>query len=241
MRYLLPLLLLCGCAETGQERIEVPLRLAGTALDGPVTSAGGTITVERAELAFGPLYLCAGTTAGELCETARLEWLDTVVVDLLDDSPIDVGELTGVSGSVRSWMYDLGISSQLTQDDPFVLDAAQALDGASIHVVGVAEVEGVQHAFDMQLPIAQTDDTELGVPVVRKSNSETFVRDVVAGDQLTIRFDVAAWLARIDFRQTCAAADCTDGLNLQADSQPYRAMRNALLSGVRPQFTWETR
>lgn len=231
--------LLVGCAQTGQDMIEVPLQLAGTAVEGPIASAGGAITLETAELAFGPLHLCAGSTAGELCDTARLEWLDSAVVNLLDDAPQNVGALNGTSGAVRSWMYDLGISSQYTDDNPFVLDAAQALDATSIALTGTIEIDGSAVPFSLQLPVAQTGDTELGVPVVRKSTSETFERAVTQGDQLQIRFDIAAWLTNTDFRQACMPTGCADGFDFDANSQPMRALRNALLSGARPQFTWE--
>ena len=78
---------LTACAETSQERVQIPLEVTGTAPAGTVLSLGDVpVTLTRADLAFGPLYLCAGTQAGELCETARLEWLDSVVVDALDEA-----------------------------------------------------------------------------------------------------------------------------------------------------------
>ena len=79
-----------------------------------------SVTIDRADLAFGPLYLCAGATAGDLCDTARFEWLDSAVVDTTLSDPVKVGELSGVTGTVRSWMYDLGLSSQLTREAPFI-------------------------------------------------------------------------------------------------------------------------
>ena len=147
------------------------------------------------------LYLCAGATAGDLCDTARLEWLDSVVVDTTRSEPVAVGELSGVTGTVRSWMYDLGLSSQLTRETPFVLDAAKELGDASFALEGIAVVAGIDVAFQAFVPIQQTEDTELGVPVIRKGSSDSFYREIDGSEQsLLVRFDASTWVASVDFR-----------------------------------------
>lgn len=208
------MMLAAGCAETGQDRVAVPLFVAGADVSEPIMATGDVpVAIERADLAFGPLYLCAGNKAGDLCDTARLEWLDTVVVDAASPERMAAGELAGVTGPVRSWMYDLGISSQLSRSRPYVLDAAHELDGASIILEGRAEVEGIELPFSASLPIQQTGDTELGVPVIRKGDTDTFSHDVGPHEPgLVVRFDPAGWVKRIDFRpyvtaQTCAEVD----------------------------------
>lgn len=199
-----------GCAETGQDRTRVPLFVAGTDATEAIVAVGDVlVTLDRADLAFGPLYLCAGASAGDLCDTARLEWLGTVVVDTVASEPASVGELVGITGQVQSWMYDLGISSQLTRSTPFILAAASELGGASFVLEGRAVVGGIELPFSASVPIQQTDDTELGVPVVRKSTSESFFREV--GDDelgLVVRFDPGAWVRRIDFRPYVTADAC---------------------------------
>lgn len=246
----LSLLVVSACADVGQDRVAVPLQVAGTAApaDGVVTTDGVTLQLTRADLAFGPLVLCAGATAGELCDTARVEWLDSVVVDALDPQPATVGSLNGVSGSVRSWMYDLGISSQLTDDDPFVLSAAESLDGMSVVIEGEAILDGLALPFRAALPIAQAGDAERGVPMVRKSSSEQFSHVITGAEaSLTVRFDAAAWLGAMKLRpaieeiQACLADardDCASTLELFPDSAPYRALRNAIVAGARPDFVW---
>ena len=206
-------LLALGCAESSQTRVQVPLEVQGTASTGPRLALGAVpVTLTRADLAFGPLYLCAGTQAGSLCETARIEWLDTVVVDALDPAPQAAGDLYGVSGVVQSWMFDLGISSQLTRDEPFVLEAAEALGGHSLVLEGSAEVSGITLPFVAQVPVQQTNATERGVPVVRKSASDRFREDVNGSERaLQVRFDPASWLLSVDLRpyvefETCAPA-----------------------------------
>jgi hypothetical protein len=271
-----------GCAETGQDRIRVALFVAGTDVSEPVVGGGDVlISIDRADLAFGPLYLCAGATAGDLCDTAQLEWLDTRVVDTTSSEPAAAGELVGITGSVQSWMYDLGISSQLTRSTPFILDAAAELGGASFVLEGRAVVAGIELPFSASVSIQQTDDTELGVPVIRKSTSEPFFRDVGSGESgLVVRFDPGVWVRSIDFRpyatdEACAPAGaavacdgtveqtCQDGaelsrrdcselgqvclpsqgcaerLTIESDSEVFRSLRNALVSGARPSFEWD--
>ena len=275
------LLMIVGCAEMPQERVELPLLLKGVDLSAPISAKQDVnVTLDRAELAFGPLYLCAGATAGHLCETARLEWLGSAVVDMTSPEAQRVGALSGVTGSVRSWMYDLGISSQLTQLEPFTLDAARELDNSSLILEGDAQVGEITIPFRAKVSVQQTEMTELGVPVVRKGTSTPFFQEVTGAEEgLMIQFDPSAWVRTLDFStyvrsDTCevdgeplvcrgteelscegaevtssrdCAADgeiclprtgCASHLEVSPDSQLYRALRNALMSGARPSFQW---
>lgn len=222
-------ILAAGCAETGQDRTQVPLFVAGADVSEAIAAVGDVpVTIDRADLAFGPLYLCAGVTAGDLCETARLEWLETVVVDTAVSEPAPAGELSGVTGPVRSWMYDLGISSQLTRTEPFVLGAASELGDTSFVLEGRAVVDEIEIPFAASVPIQQTADTELGVPVVRKSNSESFFRDVQSDEAgLVVRFDPAAWVRGLDFRPYVVNENCDfDGAPIVCDGRLERTCEN---------------
>lgn len=238
---------LAGCSDVGQSQAEVPLYVSGSELRGPVAAAGDvTLTIERAELAFGPLYLCAGAQAGELCDTARLEWLDSVRIDLKDAEPRRAGTLSGTTGRVRSWMYDLGISSQLTQNEPSVLDAAQELGGASLVVEGRASQGGFEVPFVVGVVVQQGAAVERGVPVVRKGKGDVFNHDVTGAEPgLWVRFDASAWLSRLDLRAELAKSlcvtegDCREALRLAPDGMAYRGLHNAVVSGRRPELNWE--
>jgi hypothetical protein len=243
MRRALSFLALCAlpsCVEMSQEHISVPLFVAGTDVTEPMLTVGDVpVVLERADLAFGPLVFCAGTQAGGFCDTARLEWLDSVVVDALDGSARRAGELYGVTGVVRSYMYDLGISSQLTRAEPFVLDAAAELGGMSVVLSGVATVGDQDVPFRAEMPIQQESQTELGVPVIRKSASARFSHDVGPHEAgLLVRFDPRAWLRGVDFRPHVEEGCCTEPLVFEPGSPPFRAVRQALFAGDRPSFTW---
>lgn len=231
------LALLFGCADTGRDEVRVPLYLSGTDVSQPFLATGDVeVTLTRADLAFGPLYLCAGFQAGALCETARLEWLDAAVVNALDAEPRLAGELTGASGLVHSYMYDLGLTSLLTRESPLVMPAADELGGVSLRIEGTADVTGSPLAFTASVPIRQELETELGVPVVRKSESERFERDVRPGEPgLLVRFDPKPWVRSVDFREV---ANMGERVELVPDTQAFRAIRNALLVEERPSFEW---
>ena len=207
------LLLCASCNRISQGETSVVLSLSGTDVVEPVIARGDVpVELDEANLAFGPLYLCAGPSAGDLCETARLEWLSTAVVDTLDSTPQEVGLLVGTTGPVLSYMYDLGISSQLTRGDPFVLEAAASIGDASLSVSGTATVEGIAIPFRAAVAVQQNGDTELGVPVVRKSTSEDFSFDVTEETStLEVRFDPREWISGIDFGVYVANEVCRDG------------------------------
>lgn len=237
------LALLVGCADTGRDEVRVPLYLAGTDVSEPFTSDGGVeIMLTRADLAFGPLYLCAGFQAGELCDTARLEWLDAAVVNAADAEPRLSGELTGASGFVLSYMYDLGLPSLLTRESPLVMPAAEELGGVSLRIEGIADVAGTKLPFGAGVPIRQALETELGVPVVRKGEKERFEHEVNAGEQgLLVRFDPRPWIRNVDFSGLAgdsAGAGEAEWLEIVPDTQGFLAIRNALLAEERPHFEW---
>jgi len=179
----------------------------------PIVGANGwSIELHQAQLAFGPLYLCAGYQAGSLCETARAEWTDSAVVDALDPNALEVGQLTGVSGPIRSWMFDLGITSLLTQQRPEVLSAASSLGGNSVRISGVAVKGSRSLPFAIAMPIQQDEMTEIGASVVRKSTADVFEHRLSDKDQgLTVRFDATPWVREIDFEALVDDSTCVGG------------------------------
>ena len=194
-------LLLSACVDTGLKEISLSVSARGTRVSEPIEGQNGTrITLSRADLAFGPLYLCAGVNAGDLCDTARFEWLDSAVINLIDDQAMNLGLLQGSTGVVQSWMYDLGISSQLTQREAFVLKAARELNGHSLLIEGEAQINNdAVIPFRAALKIEQSEDTERGIPVIRKSGSENFYREVKNdSSSLQITFDPQDWLKDLD-------------------------------------------
>jgi len=201
-----------ACLDTGQGRASIPLRVAGTSPGAFDVTSDWSVELSRAELAFGPLYLCPGFQAGSLCETARMEWTESAVVDGLDPDAREVGLLNGATGPVKSWMFDLGITSLLTQQRPVALSAAQTLGKNSVRVEGIARNDIHAIPFLLELAVQQEEQTEIGVCVVRKSGSDRFEHEVTGAEAaLTVRFDPRRWVQDIDFDSLIENATCSAG------------------------------
>ncbi len=219
-RALTLLVLVAGCIDTGAEPVAIPLSVAGTDT-ATVTGRGGVpVALERADLAFGPLTLCAGFQAGDVCDSALAEWTDAVVVDALDPNASMVGELSGISGSARSYMYDLGFVSLLTTSEPLALEAAESLGGASYVIEGSADVDGVSIPFRASAALRQRADVERGIPIVRSDPGAGFALELdAATSPITLRFDPAAWVADVDFAALVQRGSCAPGVERVCDGQ----------------------
>ncbi len=194
---LIPLvvLLLPSCAPTSQESIELELKTSGSPVNNFAASDSLSITLTQSDAAFGPLYLCPGNQAGHLCDTARMQWLESAVVDTLDEESKTIGILKGFSGETRSWMYDHGIASLLTQKENLRLSAVEELGGYSIVLQGHAQIESLELPFSVHLIVQQGPETEQGLPVIRKSQNEEFVQEIThVNEALHVQFDPANWL-----------------------------------------------
>jgi hypothetical protein len=231
-----------ACLDIGRDPVEIPLSLAGTAPTGPIAGRdGASIELHRARLAFGPLWLCAGTQAGELCDTALLEWLDSAQIDVLRAEPRHVGTATGVTGIARSWMADLGITSLLTQDDPLVLGGAQSLDGASVELAGTAIVDDLALDFRISVPIQQEKPTEIGVPVLRSAPGQLPAHSLGPDESgLLVRFDPGRWVDDIDFDALVDEGICVpdEPCEPSPDGQAGHSVRARVIAGTHPTLEW---
>jgi hypothetical protein len=232
-----------ACVDTGAEPVVIPLRVAGRSAQVFEGRDAWRVELATAKLAFGPLTLCAGATAAGLCETAHAEWLDSAVVDVLDPKAHRVGDVIGIGGPVRSWMYDLGYVSVLTAEEPINTAAARKL-GHSLQLVGSASSGDRTLNFEGDLELRQESATERGVPVVSKSRDEHFEQDLSeSGLELLVRFDPEPWFAQVDFESAYLDLGCegTCEFAINSDTQAYRALRIAIEAGQHPQFTWQQR
>ena len=88
--------------------IEFPLESVGAGAQ-RTRGDGWIITLSQAKLAFGPLYLCAGTQAGAGCDEVVGEMLEPVIVDVLDTNVRSERQVVASPAFVGNWMYDLGV------------------------------------------------------------------------------------------------------------------------------------
>lgn len=198
-----------GCSSSAQELIAVDLRLSGSQPEPVDLKGGGTIDLTEASLAVGPLYLCAGAQSGELCESARLQWLESAVVDALEEKPKTVGTLEGLSGNVRSWMYDHGFTSTRSHAKPIELSAATELGHNSVRLVGTVQQGTQLIPFQAEFPITLSDEVEPGFSVVRSSRSVNleFSEETKS---LELQFQTKSWLAALRLDDFYQELDCDE-------------------------------
>lgn len=233
----LPFLLLAlgslSCGDTGIPNVRYPL-LARGAPAAPFTVGEYTVELEVAELAFGPLYLCATSAASsDLCPSAVSEFADSAVIDLLDGERQALGDVVGFAGEVRSATFDYGITWLSTQRVPTATVAAIA--GHSLHVEGTASRDGDTLRFlaDLDLtPQAQGTRTVQGARVQGEGQA--------TATSLTLTFDPQRWWAQVDFEELSALAAMTpdETLVLPKGSRAASALTIAITANYPPEFIW---
>lgn len=221
-----------ACGRTGQERVTFPVHAAGTG-EARFEKDGWSVTIERADVAFGPIYFCATSFAdADACPDAKAEWLGTAAIDALDPSAQMLGEADAVTSTVRSAMFDYGVSWLLTAPAPRANDGAP--EGRSAVMAVRATREGatleVRASIDVE-PAAAGQNAVIGAPVG--------THEITGGEALVVRFDPARWWRAVDFDRLAAEDDGDGIVELGPGDRAYEALVIAMTAGRLPSFEWE--
>lgn len=188
---------LTACVDEGRTRATVELVATGAA--SPVLVDGAfTITLTRADVAFGPTYLCATAAASsELCDTAVLESLQAHTLDGLSATPVSLGILDGVTGTIRSAQYDFGLPFLLGASMPTPIEGS--VSGHSV-VLEATVTDGVD-SFDLSVSldvVAEVSGTTamVGAPIVGTIPA--------SGGRVTVAIDPREWLRGLDWASLAA-------------------------------------
>ena len=225
------LILLAGCGDTGQEHVELPLTATGTAAH-PVAIGDATITLTRADVAFGPTYLCASETGrAELCEVAVAEFLGTVTVDALNPSPQPLGELNATTGNVRSGLFDYGISWLLTQNEPRANPGA--VEGHS------AIMEGTLTRGAQTLRFSATIDAKPRMSGDLAVNGQVTRFTLGPDTALNISADPHFWVSNLDADALFALDTEGDGVVIiPDDSVAHESLLQGMVNRAPLRFEW---
>jgi hypothetical protein len=224
-------ILLAACGDTGQEHVALALTATGTASHA-VTIGAATLTLTRADVAFGPTYLCASESGrAELCEVAVAEFLDTVTVNALNASVQPLGELNATTGSVRSGLFDYGISWLLTQNEPRA--NAGAVEGHS------AIVEGTVTRGAQTLRFRATIDAKPRMSGDLAVNGQVTRFSIGPDSALNISADPHSWVSNLDADALFALDTDGDGLvDIPSDSLAHESILQGMVSRAPLRFTW---
>lgn len=234
----LALALAAACGSTGPTVFELPLRAHGAA-PAAIQAGDWTVTLTRAELAFGPLYLCATAAASaDLCEAAVAEFTAVAPVDALDPADQELGDLAVLPGEIRSAMFDYGVTWLPTESRPTAHDGAPG--GRSARFAGTAVLGDISLEFTADLDL---DPLRRGTRAVEGLRLAPHRPD--AGDRLDLDFEVAAWWAGVDFDALAALGPGPLDLDVLADQGGPDSPAAAALDAVRfamlaapPRLTW---
>jgi hypothetical protein len=218
------ILVFAACGDTGGERVSVALFASGTPAR-ELVLGDARVVLTRAELAFGPAYFCASTTASaELCAVAIAELREPVRVSALDPSAQPVGTLAATTGTVHSAIYDLGISWLLTAADARA--SAAAPEGHSALLEGTVERAGRTLHFRAGIDANPVKRGELAVNTQRTEHELTG-----EGDRLTLVVDANAWVDRLDVDALFALDTDGDGaVTIEKGTPTYDGVLMGMLS-----------
>ena len=218
-----------ACVTSSQAEVSYPAYARPILARTLLAQNGWTVSVSRADVAFGPLYLCAAQSgSATLCETAVGEILRVQRVDALaGEQPL--GAVRGLEGPIRSAGYDMGITWYDTQTS--ATPAAAAPDGHSVVVEGVATRGADTVPFRLVVDAVPQFQGQRAVPTTKASGV------VTSGDaRLDVTFDVTRWLASVDFDEALARPERPAVLD--ATSTAHATMLVAIKALAPPKLTW---
>ncbi|WP_437658588.1 hypothetical protein [Sorangium sp. So ce1182] len=223
-----------GCAGTGQPEVSY-LAQAEASPPGAIAAGGWTVALDEASVAFGPVQFCAAASGSStLCSTAIAEMLSIARVDLLDPEPQPLGRVHGFEGEIRSASFDYGIHWFLTESAPARSPAAPG--GHSAHLRGRATrgADALDFVADVDaVPQFQGQRAVPSVAVAATVGAEPV--------ELAVRFDVGAWLARVDFDALAEDAGGEGGaaeVVIAPGSRAHNALVIAMTAQSPPAFVW---
>lgn len=219
-----------SCVERGRMRVSIPVHGAGTGVRTFVVG-DASVTLDEARIAWGPAYFCTTPFADvDLCPTALAEVRSAASIDALDETPQFVGELEGISGTIRSAMFDYGITWLLPAAEASVDPGA--VDGAhSAHFAGSVTRSGVTRRFVLDVDVVSSNggiSAAHGVPTTHALDERA--------DALVVRFDPSAMLAGADFSELDAATG--DPIVLGENSSLYQSVVIGLTTSALPTLEW---
>ncbi len=220
---------LSACLTAPQSQVEYDATFVPPA-SRTVVSGAWTVTLTRAELAFGPAYFCAAASGSStLCASAVAELRDVVRIDALSPAPVPLGRVHGVTGSIRSVSYDLGILWLDSQSQPTAHPHAPAAHSGILE--GHADKEGDSLPFVIFLDAVPQYQGQHAVATARAEG------DVASSDSLLeVHVDVARWVAQIDF--DAAAQRPERPLVVVNGSADHGAVLVGLKNLAPPEFRW---
>jgi hypothetical protein len=221
-----------ACTASPQTAISYPAVARGTG-ESTMHVREWTITLTRADVAFGPAYFCAAASGSStLCDTALAELTTITRVNALSATPTPLGLVHALTGTIRSASYDVGITWLHTEQQPTATPAAP--DGHSAVLEGTA-TNGV-----LIVPFVVLVDAAPQYQGQHAVATTPVAADVYSDDvTLQVRFDPIRWVSQIDF--AAAAARSERPVVFASGSVEHSAVLVGLKNLAPPELVWDAR
>ncbi len=228
---------LTACGGPSQTEVDYPALGRGAA-DGSFKSGAWQVTLLEARIGFGPAYFCAAAAADtDLCPQAVAEVADSATVDALSAAEQPIGAVHGLTGTLRSYRYDLAISWLPRQ--AAATPTGGAPGGHSARFEGRAHFAGPRRSASSDLHFVADVDVTPKNQGASAGNGANLAVDVNAAETaLTVTFDAPALWQAVDFEDLAAAASPSGEVTLARDSRAYNALVFAMTVGAPPTFSW---
>jgi hypothetical protein len=218
-----------GCGATGQAEVAFPLTATGSAAV-PLQDGDQELVLSSALIGFGPFYGCATRGASrDLCPVATVEVARTVVFDGLDPAPQEAGDVLGVTGAVRSVMFDYAVTWDPSESLP--TPGLSAPLGHSAHFEGSVMRPSGTVSFVMEMDATPQFRGTFAVQGARTTGEIT-----EATALLDLHFDPNAWWANVDQSEIRSAAE--DPVVLGPETRAYAAIFQAMTATALPSFSF---
>jgi hypothetical protein len=231
LRGLAPIALLtcAACSGTGQPDVDYAAFAAPEAAATINADHGWSVTLDKATVAFGPVYFCASASgSATLCQTAIGELLTTTAFDALDPAPRALGTAHGFIGKIQSASYDYGIHWFLTDDAPN--PSSDAPGGHSAQFTGTAVKAGKTVHFRADVDVVPQFQGQRAAP--SQAASATIAGE---GERLDIHFAIGQWFEHVDFDEAPAG----EGLYvISAGTRNHGAIVIGMTAEAPPAFVW---
>ncbi len=222
------LLTLLGCGVASQYEVTLPLVFVPSSQS---ASRDSGYEFDEFKMVFGPLVFCAADRPGETCDEARLEWRDAKVLDLLATERTHIGLLEGYTGLIRSYMYDLGLTSVMTSSEPRAHAAIEELNGSSVVFRGTFYESEHALPFEFNSPLSRSPELPLGVSLVHSAIGQLGQHDLSVGSK-TVELRADALLEVLEgleppFEDLCVDDRC-ELWSLHEDEELLRILSHRL-------------
>ncbi len=220
---------LCACGpNVGPKEIHYPV--VGVGGESTFDVQGWTVTLDIAEIGFGPAYFCATAAASsDLCPTAISQMAYSAVINGLAVQPHALGVADGETGVIRSAQYDFALTWFTTERQPTPM--VNAPRGHSAYFEGRAVNGGQTLQFRANVDLSPSAQGTRAIQGARAQAN--LIDDRIL---LSVKVTPSAWWKNVDFDQLAQGGAAS--VEILPGAPAYEAIAVSMMTLTPPELTW---